>query len=235
MHTDKTSAPTILFIGDSITDAGRRERNGPLGNGYVALVADMLKLQASTAGLRVINRGISGNTNEDLRSRWSDHVICEAPDWLVIKIGINDCNRYVCDPSKELQSPQQYARIYDQILTQTREALPNTKILILSPFFISKDSNIPDAYRARVRAALKEYITHAEKAAETHGAHYFDLQEKFEQLLEHMRPGELADDGVHPNRTGTLFIAQEVFGALCKVLGNEILSNKTSPVSSLKE
>ncbi len=214
MHTDTTTAQRLLFIGDSITDAGRRERNGPLGNGYVALVADMLKLQASTADLRVINRGISGNTIEDLRSRWTDHVLCEAPDWLVIKIGINDCNRFVCDPSKELQSPQQFATIYDQILTQTRKTLPNTKILILSPFFISKDSNVPDAYRARVRAELRQYIAHAQKAAETHGAHFCDLQAKFEQLLEHMSPGELADDGVHPNRTATLFIAQEVFAAL---------------------
>ncbi|MDQ8209391.1 SGNH/GDSL hydrolase family protein [Coraliomargarita sp. SDUM461003] len=230
-----SSPQTILFIGDSITDCGRRQQHAPLGNGYVALVDDMLKLHQPSADFRVVNRGIAGNTIEDLRSRWTDHVLCEAPDYLVIKIGINDCNRYQTDPSKELQSPQQYAKIYDQILTQTRKSLPNTKVLILSPFFISKDSNIPDAYRARVRADLKEYITHAEKAAKTHGAHYFDLQAKFEQLLEHMRPCELADDGVHPNRTGTLFIAQEVFGALCKVQGNEISSNKTSPVSSLNE
>lgn len=216
MHTDETSAPTILFIGDSITDCGRREQHAPLGNGYVALVADMLRLHSPASSFRVINRGIAGNTIEDLRSRWTDHVLCEAPDWLVIKIGINDCNRYVTDSSKELQSPQQYAKIYDQILTHTREALPNTKILILSPFYLSKDTNTPDAYRARVRAELKQYIEHAQKAAETHQTFYCDLNVKFEKLLEHMTPSELADDAVHPNRTGTLFIAQQVFSALCE-------------------
>ena len=91
MHTDKISPPTLLFIGDSITDCGRRAQHAPLGNGYVALVADMLKLHSPGSALRIINRGIAGNTIEDLRSRWSDHVLCEAPDWLVIKIGINDC------------------------------------------------------------------------------------------------------------------------------------------------
>ena len=32
----------LLFIGDSITDAGRRHAGSPLGNGYVQLVADKL-------------------------------------------------------------------------------------------------------------------------------------------------------------------------------------------------
>ncbi|HBR94918.1 MAG TPA: GDSL family lipase [Opitutae bacterium] len=216
MRSDSPLKHKILFIGDSITDCGRREQHAPLGNGYVALVADMLRLHSPASAFSVINRGIGGNTIEDLRSRWTDHVLCEAPDWLVIKIGINDCNRYVSDSSQALQSPQQYAKIYDQILSHTREALPNTKILILSPFYLSKDTNLPDAYRARVCAKLKQYIEHAQQAAETHQAFYYDLNAKFEKLLEHMTPSELADDAVHPNRTGTLFIAQQVFAALCE-------------------
>ena len=215
MSSNSATPQILLFIGDSITDCGRRDQHAPLGNGYVALVADMLKLHAPPAPFRVVNRGIAGNTIEDLYSRWTDHVICEAPDWLVVKIGINDCNRYVTDSSKERQSPEQYAKYLDQLLTQTKTALPQCKILLVSPFYLSKDENAPGVYRARVRANLPKYIAAAQAAAETHQTFYCDLNAKFTDLLEHMNPCDLADDAVHPNRTGTLFIAQQVFKALC--------------------
>tara|TARA_R100000027_G_scaffold2734_2_gene2657 strand:+ start:8356 stop:8895 length:540 start_codon:yes stop_codon:yes gene_type:complete len=174
----------------------------------------MLKLNRPASSFRFINRGIGGNTIEDLRSRWTDHVLCDKPDWLVVKIGINDCNRFMTNPSLMKQSPEEFAKIYDQILTQTREALPQTRILILSPFYLSQDNNAPDSYRGQIREAVKQYVEHAQQAAAKHRTLYCDLNEKFGQLMEHMTPCELANDAVHPNRTGTLFIAQQVYSVL---------------------
>jgi lysophospholipase L1-like esterase len=54
---------TILFIGDSITDAGRLEAAyRPFGYGYVHFVAYHLLAKYPEHNLNIINTGISGDT-----------------------------------------------------------------------------------------------------------------------------------------------------------------------------
>ena len=59
---------TLLFQGDSITDAGRSreaaaEANSQpaLGNGYAWLAASQLLVDRPADGIKIFNRGISGN------------------------------------------------------------------------------------------------------------------------------------------------------------------------------
>ena len=73
MHTqiELKHNDTIVFIGDSITDAGRREAAyRPLGYGYVHFVANYLQAKYPEYNLISINTGISGNTIRDLNIRW---------------------------------------------------------------------------------------------------------------------------------------------------------------------
>ena len=82
MNTIIQDKQTIRFIGDSITDCGcRDDRFKPLGCGYVNLFNDMLLTRDSEKHIRVINRGVGGNTVEDLRSRWQDDALAHRPDW----------------------------------------------------------------------------------------------------------------------------------------------------------
>lgn len=81
---------TVLFIGDSITDAGRRAQAAPLGEGYVKLAIDLVTARYPARKIQFINKGIGGNTVRDLSSRWHDDVIRHRPDWLSIMIDIND-------------------------------------------------------------------------------------------------------------------------------------------------
>lgn len=211
---------SILFIGDSITDCDRRTAYQPLGNGYVQLISDMFKIHHPEQPLKFINRGIGGNTMDDLRSRWTDHVLSEKPDWIVLKVGINDCNRYAVDASANpLQSPEQYAKILDHLLSITRKALPTTQFLIVAPFYISLDNDLPGSYRARIRKILALYIDANESAARKHCTEFMNLNAAFQALLEHYNPCELADDAVHPNTTGTYFIASKIFDELKSALG----------------
>ena len=86
----------VVFIGDSITDCGRRtEQDGPYGKGYVSLVRALLHARYPAHGLTIVNRGIGGNTIRDLAARWQEDVLNEAPDWLSVKIGINDVGRLI--------------------------------------------------------------------------------------------------------------------------------------------
>src|SRR5271169_5427338 len=68
---------TILFQGDSITDAGRKKdpsaapNDQPaLGNGYAWLAGAELLVDRPEAGLKIYNRGISGNKVYQLAERW---------------------------------------------------------------------------------------------------------------------------------------------------------------------
>src|SRR6478735_9002201 len=78
----------MLFIGDSITDAGRRDDPEGLGFGYVRVVAEAF---AARGDRRVIvNRGISGDRIGDLRERWDADVMELEPSILTVYVGVND-------------------------------------------------------------------------------------------------------------------------------------------------
>ena len=79
---------TIVFIGDSITDAGRLEKPyRPLGYGYVHFVANWLLAKYPELNLNIVNTGISGNTIRDLKLRWEKDCLNHKPDVLSVMIG----------------------------------------------------------------------------------------------------------------------------------------------------
>jgi len=91
---ESCSGTTLLFQGDSITDMkwGRNQadRNHYLGHSYVYLIASRLMMDMPDANLTFLNRGISGNTVGDLKSRWTKDSLDLDPDVLSILVGVND-------------------------------------------------------------------------------------------------------------------------------------------------
>jgi acyl-CoA thioesterase I len=208
----------ILFIGDSITDCGRREPNhAPLGIGYVRLFADLVAIRhPARQDITVLNRGIGGNTVENLRSRWQDDVITHHPDWLSVKIGINDLNQYLSNGNETL-SPEGYEAIYRQLLTLTRERLPDTRLLLLTPFYLSDDA-VEGSYRARVTTILPEYLAAVKRLSEEFDARYVDLHAVFAAQLRHHHPDRFCPEPVHPYLVGHLLMAEAIYDTLKDVL-----------------
>lgn len=98
-------ASKLLFIGDSITRAGRNldqsgegRTNEAYGSGYVLLVKSLIEAMHPELRIRVVNQGIGGNTVRDLAARWQADVIEHKPDWLSVMIGINDVWRQFDTP-----------------------------------------------------------------------------------------------------------------------------------------
>ena len=206
------SGQKILFIGDSITDCGRRETNAPLGDGYVKLFADMLIIGHPEKAISVINKGISGDVATGLRIRWSDDVIRNSPDWLSIKIGINDLHTTLRQ-SPDAVPPQLYQEAYEDIIKRTRDALPACKLLLVDPFYISTDDS-PSSFRGAVLKLLPEYLRIVHGLSRKYGTLHVKTHEVFQRLLRYHEPDIFCPEPVHPNLTGHMVIADAVYAAL---------------------
>ncbi|MFP4581716.1 MAG: SGNH/GDSL hydrolase family protein [Candidatus Sumerlaeia bacterium] len=216
MGTKLEDGQSLLFIGDSITDCGRRDDRGrPLGLGYVRMVHDLLIGREPEKQIKVINRGIGGNTIEDLRSRWADDVIAYKPDWLSIKIGINDANRHLCSENQNYMPPAEFRDIYIQLLEMTQKAMPGIELLLITPFFISRDQT-EGSYRKKVLEILPEYIKVVEEMSRKFGTRLINLHDIFQKILDHRLAEDLCPEPVHPHSTGHLVMAEAVYRALCQ-------------------
>ena len=51
----------VLFIGDSITDCGRRQDEEKLGHGYVRKITELLTAKYPNHNIDYINKGIGGS------------------------------------------------------------------------------------------------------------------------------------------------------------------------------
>jgi len=216
VKTRISSGDTVLFIGDSITDCGRRDDRGrPLGLGYVQFFADLMTIREPEKTVAILNRGIGGNTVEDLRSRWWDDVIWHKPDWLSIKIGINDANRNLCSDKQSFLTPGQYEEIYDQLLALTKQKLPKCNVLLIDPFFLSKDA-VHGSYRGKVVKHLPKYIAAVHRMSKKYNTRLIKTNELFHRILKHKHPDVFGIEPVHPNSAGHLLMAEAVYDAFCR-------------------
>lgn len=206
----------LLFTGDSITDCGRRNPDGrPWGGGYVRMFCDMLATRDSEKNFEIINTGIGGNTVENCLDRWSDDVLVYEPDFISFKIGINDCNRFLTNPTDNArQSPEHYAKDYRNVLEATFEHLPNVQLLLITPFYASQNM-IDGTYRSKVIAQLPEYIQIVRDLSEEFSCDLLETQSLFDRAIAGQGAKRFFDDEpVHPNSAGHLLIAEAVYRTL---------------------
>src|SRR4030042_1608560 len=124
---------SIVFIGDSITDAGRLEAAyRPFGYGYVHFVAYRLLAKYPEYNLHIINTGISGNSIRDLNNRWEKDCLNHQPDILSILIGINDVFRqYTGSPDRTVPLDE-YELTYKRLLSLVQEK-KNCRLILMEP------------------------------------------------------------------------------------------------------
>jgi len=204
---------TILFIGDSITDCGRRDVTPPLGDGYVSIFKEIVATRMPELNLGVINRGIGGNKVDDLKNRWHDDVMGDEFDWLSVKIGINDIHRQLGEPEGGF-SVEQFAADYDAILAEG--AKKTDRLILIDPFYLSTDRG--NGPRASVLGLLDEYLEVIEALVKKYSALHLRTQAMCQKKIETHRPDEFCPEPVHPYRVGHLAIALELY----KLLGGRL-------------
>lgn len=202
---------TILFIGDSITDCGRRGQNAPYGDGYVALFRELMIARYPERQVTVINKGIGGNKITDLDGRWEDDVVRHRPDWLSIKIGINDLHTHLMKAQYGVP-PDTFATVYESVLKRTLAAW-KPKLILISPFYISRDF-ASGSFRSQVLGLLPQYIGTVERLARRYKGRYVPLHDIFQKHLETREPDVFCPEPVHPIRAGHLVIAEAIMAAI---------------------
>lgn len=193
---------TILFQGDSITDAGRIRETDDLGPGYPQKVAAYLETFCADKNIKVINKGISGNRVKDLKARWKEECIDLKPDILSILIGINDTwRRY---DSADPTSVEDFETVYREILTEVKEKLPDCKIILLEPFLIPVDPA-----KDEWRVDLDPKIGAVRRLSREFNATFIPLDGLYQEICVGVDPANYSADGVHPNDAGHAFLAKQ--------------------------
>jgi len=192
---------TILFQGDSVTDAGRsRTDDNELGAGYPMYAASWLAAARPGETYRFLNRGISGNRVKDLKDRWTEDCIDLKPDVVSILIGINDTWRKY--DSNDPTSAEKYEEDFRTILARVHDELHSTLVLI-EPFVLPVDPA-----QNNWREDLDPKIHVVRKLAREFGAILIPMDGIFASVSAEREPAFWATDGVHPTNAGHCLIAQ---------------------------
>ncbi len=200
---------TIVFIGDSITDAGRFESvHKPYGYGYVHFAANQLLAKYPDYNIKIVNTGISGNTIRDLKSRWKKDCLDYNPDTVSILIGINDVWRKYTERLDEAVFLKEYSLIYEQLLSELKEK-NISQIVLIEPFMFCNDTDNP------MFAALRDYIDVVHSLANKFNAVLVPLQKSINETIHRVPAQNWSEDMVHPYVWAHCWISQRWLEATC--------------------
>ena len=193
---------TLLFIGDSITDCGRRDDVDGLGDGYVRLIRDYLLAKNPATAPRVVNAGVSGDQVTDLAARWKTDVLDHRPDAVSIKVGINDVWHGLSGGTGGVPL-EQFTGVYHAILRQLHMNLPHAKLVLCEPSVIEPPAP------AEGNARLLPYVRAVrEIAREFNAVCCVPLHSTFIQARKTRPDIAWTPDGVHPSSAGHMLIAR---------------------------
>ncbi|MBR5923175.1 MAG: SGNH/GDSL hydrolase family protein [Clostridia bacterium] len=210
---------TILFQGDSVTDAERvRSDNRNYGYGYPLLAAAQIGFDCP-GEYAIYNRGVSGDRVVDVYARIKADIINLKPDYMSILIGVNDAWHEISYANGV--DAEKFEKVYGMLIEEIKEALPNIKIMILEPFCLrgSATENTEENPN-RWNMFSTEVPKRAEKAkiiANRYGLLFVPLQKLFDAAAEKTGGEYWLKDGVHPTFAGHELIAREWLRAFEKM------------------
>ncbi len=205
-------AQRVLYIGDSVTDGGWGRSGGNMtpseqrnlkdlnhiyGHSYIMLCAAHYESTQPYAGLKFFNRGISGNTLDDLKERWQQDVLDLKPDILSVLIGTNDVWNYI----KEHENPDGFdivgwEALYRNLLNEARTCNPVLKIALGTPFVSKTTPKNQQDLCHRLASAVR-------RIAKDFNAVVMPFDDMFRELQQSHPDGHYwIWDAVHPTPAG---------------------------------
>lgn len=194
----------ILFVGDSITDAGRnREDFYGIGQGYPLLVTAALSADHPDE-YEYVNRGVGANLLVDLYNRLQGDFLELKPDYASIFIGTNDAWAEL-DQGRPIETAA-FEAMYVDMLEQIFAACPEVKLMLISPYVMegrfSVNSEEQPNRLEQFRAHIASRIEVVRRLAQRYDLPFVDMQAVFDAACAAAPASNWNVDGVHPTPAG---------------------------------
>lgn len=199
---------SILFQGDSITDARRKKDdanpNSPaaLGASYPFLATAEMLYRFPGKSLKCYNKGVSGNKVYQLADRWQTDCLDLKPTVLSILVGVNDFWHTLTNGYQG--TIKTYRDDYKALLDRTKQALPDVKLIIGEPYAVLGVKAVDDKWFP----AFNDYRQAAREIAESFGAAFIPYQEIYDKAQKSAPGSYWTIDGVHPSLAGARLMAE---------------------------
>lgn len=164
----------VLFIGDSITDGAwgnskvwntpseernQTDMNHIYGHGYMMIAASHYQGLYPEQDFTFWNRGISGNTLNDIAARWEKDALSLQPDVISLLVGTNDVEQAL--NQGQVIDPQAWGQQLCSLFDRARLANPSVQFVLCTPFVAKagrrgEESNYPQ--REQMIASLTVVI-----------------------------------------------------------------------------
>lgn len=198
---------TVVFLGDSITQAGA----GPTG--YVSIFRDAINKARPNSGITVIGAGISGNRVPDLEARLDKDVLAKKPSVVVIYIGIND----VWHTKNGRGTPaDKFEAGLKSLIKRCTDA--GARVVLSTASVIGEKHDGSN----ELDKLLAEFCEISRKVAMETGTTLLDLNAAFnkyekEYNVANQEQNVLTTDGVHLNDAGNRFVATRMLEAVGEI------------------
>lgn len=195
----------IVFLGDSITDAGRKDSPNQLGYGYVNIFSEALKRQGQH--WNIINKGVEGYITEHIAQTLDSECILLHPDYVSILVGINDIglivNAHVSEQEKLYMLEDSIRSYHEMLFDLSRET--TATIITLEPFVFSENDTHADWIPWQ-----KKMSKNIRKLACNYGAVFIPLQETMNLKIQELGYDAITTDGIHLTSLGQELLADVI-------------------------
>ena len=209
-----TNSTKVVFLGDSITEAGESKEGDGTYKGFITSLKEDVGQD-----MELINKGIGGNKVSDLLLRFKQDVLDLKPDIVFIYIGINDVwHKYDWGTGTDIDVFENGLR---KIIVDIKTK--GTKIILCTPTVIGENSgefrlnnNFKDIDTMDImNKDLDAFSDVIRNLSTEFTIELLDFRKKFKDYIsenntKNLSKGILTYDGVHLNNQGNKLIADEM-------------------------
>ncbi len=187
---------SIVFIGDSITDAGRTYPTvSTYGYGYAGkAIAHLMQQEKDVV---CYNRGVAGDVVKQVYNRFDEDCLALSPSVVTLFVGINDVDFSYRRENFPFDEKALFCMLQDMMQRVTKLG---AKLILIQPYAFDGEL-YKDAYKPRLDVMQKMYDTLAEKYAS--------------QYIVPNITKDMTVEGVHPTEDGHNALMQQWLKAYC--------------------